>query len=876
MQNILEALRQRILISDGAMGTMLQGLGMPAGVSPELWMLSHPDSILDVMTAYAHAGADILETNTFGANRVKLAEAGHGDDVNLVNATAVSLARQAAGPQRYISGVIGPSGRFPAPVGDISFEELIDVFAQQAQSLSLSGVDLILLQTFSDIGEARAAYLGVRKVTTLPVAVSLTYGQNGRTLTGTDPETAAVIFSALGADILGVNCSTGPGEMLAVVGQYRKACRLPLLAEPNAGVPRLVDGRSVFPLTPEDMAPYASGFLASGVRYLGGCCGTTPAHIREIATAAEAWDGHFLPDTDTPRSSLASRSRTVHIASHLPPRLIGERLNPTGRKNLSDAIMAGDFDVYAREGRDQVSAGADMVNVNVGLAGSDEIANLAAAVRRVQQTLDSPLMFDSVNPRALEQALIHYHGKALINSVNGKESSLSAILPLAKRYGAAVVGLALDEQGVPDKAEDRLRIAGRILDRALAEGIAKENLFIDCLVLAAAADPFSAAETLRAVTLVKRELGLPTVLGISNISHGMPKRPWLNQAFLAQALAAGLDLVIANPLNDGVRRTMAAGAFLAGRDAHGARYIEQARDEDGPSDLLREPSAAATPGPDLHPEPSATAAPGPDLHPEPPATATPGQDRLVSDTRTTDTPDIPAHDAPSTHTPATDTTVADAAGAYAEELRALQQAIVLNDRTQIRVYLKPLIAEIDFIDLINRSIIPALGAAGDSYAKGETFLPQLLVASEGASFTFDYLKVANPSAAVPALETVVLGTVAGDIHDIGKNIVKAILSSYGYHVVDLGKSVPTGEFVSAVREHHAKILGLSALMTTTMIEMEPIIRAIRHEGLDVKILLGGAVLTEAYAESIGADAFVKDASEAHGIIRRLLDGQSPD
>ncbi len=858
MQGIMEVFKQQFLISDGAMGTMLQTKGLPAGESPEVWMLTHPETILEISEAYAKAGARIIESNTFGANRLKLAEFGHQDSVGSINMTAVKLARQAAGDHGYVAGIIGPSGQFPAPIGALSFDELVEIFAQQAQALSLAGADIIYLQTFSDLGEARAAYLGARKVTNIPIAVSLTYDENQRTLTGTDPETAAAVFTALGADMLGANCSTGPAEMLEVIDRYRKCCKLPLLAEANAGIPVLADGRSHFPLTPQVMASYVPMFLESGVRYLGGCCGTTPQHIKEIAEAAKAWDGQVISGRQDLPASLASRSRTIYLGGNYPPRLIGERINPTARKVLAQALVAGDYSLLVREGADQLKVGADLLDVNTGLAGGDEVTNLTQVVLGLQQSLDCPLVIDTVNPQALEKALIHYHGKALINSVNGEAASLDTVLPLAKQYGAAVLGLTLDEKGIPDKAEDRLAIAERILDRALEEGIAKENVFIDCLVLAAATDPKLAAETLKAITLVKEKLGLVTALGLSNISHGMPKRPWLNHAFLAQALAAGLDAVIANPLDAGIRQTLAAGAFLTGRDPHGNRYIEQTKKED----VL---AASAAPAPAAAPSSPAN----PAISSGPSGSAG-GAEATASAAASNSA--APASDSgPQPNQKAEEETGSGTKSPFSQHMLDLQQAIIINDQQRIRELIKPLTAEKNFIELVDQSIIPALEQAGDTYARGITFLPQLLLTADGAAFAFDYLKAAMPASAPKELETVVLGAVAGDIHDIGKNIVKALLSSYGYNIIDLGKSVPVQEFVRAAKEHNAQILGLSALMTTTMTEMEPVIRAIRAEGLDTKILVGGAVLTEEYAASIKADAYVKDGAEAHGIIRRLLD-----
>ncbi len=860
MQGIMEVFKQQFLMGDGAMGTMLQAKGLPAGESPEVWMLSHPDKILEISEAYVKVGAKIIESNSFGASRLKLAEFGCQDSVSSINMMAVKLARQAAGHDGYVAGIIGPSGQFPAPIGALSFDELTDVFAQQAQALSLAGADIIYLQTFSDLGEARAAYLGARKVTNIPIAVSLTYGQNQRTLTGTDPETAAAVFTALGADMLGANCSAGPAEILEVIDRYRKCCKLPLLAEANAGMPVLTDGRSHFPMTPEAMASYVPMLLESGVRWLGGCCGTTPQHIKEMAETAKTWEGQVIPGRQELPAALASRSRTIYLGGNYPPRLIGERINPTARKVLAQALVAGDYSLLVREGANQLKAGTDLLDVNTGLAGGDEVKNLSQTILGLQQSLDCPLVIDTVNPQALEKALIHYHGKALINSVNGEAASMDAVLPLAKQYGAAVLGLTLDEKGIPDKAEDRLAIAERILERALEEGIAKENVFIDCLVLAAATDPKLAASTLKAITLVKEKLGLVTVLGLSNISHGMPKRPWLNHTFLAQALAAGLDAVIANPLDAGIRQTLAAGAFLTGRDPHGNRYIEQTKKEEAFAAAEAEAAVFA----------AASAAPAAAVAATASATAADSPASTSASTSPSPSPS-PSDAKPAAEQKPAETAGSTAAGALPQHMLNLQQAILINDQQRIRELIKPLTAEKNFIELVDQSIIPALEQAGDTYARGITFLPQLLLTADGAAFAFDYLKVAMPADAPKELETVVLGAVAGDIHDIGKNIVKALLSSYGYNIIDLGKSVPAQEFVRAVKEHNAQVLGLSALMTTTMTEMEPVIRAIRAEGLDTRILVGGAVLTEEYAASIKADAYIKDGAEAHGIIRRLLD-----
>lgn len=827
MHSILDALQQNVIIGDGAMGTMLQAQELPKGQSPEVWMLSQPEEILNVHKAYADAGAQIIETNTFGANTLKLQEYGYENRLREINQLAARLARQAAGPNRYVAGLIGPTGHFPRPIGDHSFLALKEIFRDQVQVLAEAGVDMIYLQTFSDLGEARAALLAAKEATRLPVAVSLTYDHHQRTLTGTDPQTAAAVFTAMGADILGVNCSTGPLEMLPILEIYRQNCRLPLLAEPNAGLPILKDNQSVFPMSPQDMADFVSRMLTLGVRWLGGCCGSTPAHIAAMVQAAAAWNGQLLAAPEKLSSCLASRSKTIRLGDSLPPRLIGERINPTARKSLAAALQEGNYSKLVQEGILQAAAGADLLDVNAGLAGGDETVHLLRTAYQLQQALEVPLVLDSVLPEALEQALIHYQGKALINSVNAKEESLNSILPLAKHYGAAVLGLTLDGRGIPEKAEGRLQLAEKILSRANSLGIPSEDVLIDCLVMSAASNTSSARETLRAIRLVKETLGLTTVLGLSNISHGMPKRGWLNQAFLAQALDAGLDAVIANPLDAGIRQTLAAGAFLAGRDPHGLRYIALAQKEDA--------QEAASPSI------------------LPPSTAKAAQPMASQHTEA-----IPAGSVHNSQN-------------VSRHIQQLQQGILVGNLALIPELINYLLDSKSFFELVQEAIIPALETSGDTFAKGETFLPQLLLAADGARCAFDYLKRALPTEAPEKKETVVLGTVAGDVHDIGKNIVKALLESYGYQIVDLGKNVACETFVRAVKEHQASVLGMAALMTTTMTEMEPVISRLRQEGLDTKVIVGGAVLTPEYARSIKADAYIKDAGEAHSIIRQLLD-----
>lgn len=808
MHPFLHALNKGVLLGDGAMGTMLQTAGLPRGEMPERWMKDNPDAILEIHRAYVMAGASILETNTFGASPFKLQEYGIASMTKTLNTLAAKLARKAATPNCFVAGVIGPCGSFPAPLSPLSFEEIKEAYKIQVEGLIEGGVDLFLLQTFSDLGEARAALLAVKELCNLPVGVSMTYGDHQRTLTGSDAQTVATVFSAMGADFLGINCSTGPEEMLPILKTYQDNCGLPLLAEPNAGLPVLRHGESIFPMSADDMASFVPQMVALGVRWLGSCCGSTPEHTNALKKALEKSCPPDLPKHRIFPSRLCSRSQTLELGSQFPTRLIGERINPTARKALAEALRENRYDRLLQEAQLQIEAGAELLDVNTGLAGGDETMLLPSAILEIQKGTDCPLVIDSVKPNALEKALCAYQGKALINSVNAEPSSMAQIFPLAKRYGAAVLGLTLDKNGIPEKGEDRFKLAKTLLEKAREYGLPDEDVFIDCLVLSVASDSNSARETLEAIRLVKERLGLTTVLGLSNISHGMPQRSWLNHAFLAQALASGLDAVIANPLDDGIRHMLIAGNLLSGRDALGLDYIKKAQieEEKGPSLQIqrneKRPLQKSSEKASHHP--------------------------LVS-------------------------------------------AILKGDQKGIEVELDALVPTQSFLQLIQTYIVPALEQAGDTFATGETFLPQLLLSADGARMAFDYLKITLPEQPIELKETVLLGTVEGDVHDIGKNIVKALLESHGYRIIDLGKNVAKETFVEAALQHQADVIGLSALMTTTMPEMEFVIKSIRKAGLKAKVIVGGAVLTPEYAQSIQADAYVKDAAQAHPIIRSFFD-----
>jgi len=797
MSHFLNTLKKQVLLGDGAMGTMLAKNGLPRGENPELWMLSHPEKIQMVHQAYLDAGSQVIQTNTFGANRLKLQEYHASSRVEEINKTAARLTREVVGSKAFVAGIIGPTGHFPSPLGDIPWTGLVEIFAEQARALEEGGVDFIFLETFSDLGEIRAALYAVKNYTSLPAACSLTYTK-ARTLTGTSPEVAAVVLSSLGADLIGANCSTGPGELLDVMKAYRQATDLPLLAEPNAGMPELVNGETVYRESPQNMASFVELFRIAGVNLIGACCGSTPEHLRAMSEAFVSRDPVYpSPHSNTAFTRLASRSRVVSLGTSRLPVIIGERINPTARKIIAQSFRDENWDTVIQEGHAQVEAGACLLDLNVGVPGLDEGYLLSEGVHHLQMALDIPLVLDCTSPVALEKGLQEYQGKALINSVNGEDKSLDAILPLAKKYGAAVLGLTLNEEGIPETAGQRLAVAEKIVQRALEYGIPREDILIDCLVLTAAASPRLAMETVRAISLVKERLNVTTVLGLSNVSHGLPQRSWLNSAFLALALGAGLDAAIANPADSRIKETLAAASLLADRDEGARNYLSVAGN-----------AASSLPQAPVNQEIS---------------------------------------------------------------LEALKTLILHGQQELIIPLLQKLLEEYDLLTVINEGIIPPLEKVGEQFARGESYLPQLMMSGDAARRAFTYLKENMPGTSGTQKGTIVIGTVKGDIHDIGKNITAALLENHGYRVIDLGKNVAAETFLRSVREEKAQILGLSALMTTTMVEMGPVIKLIKQENSKVKVIVGGAVVTADFARQIGADGYGKDAVEAVRLVQSLLE-----
>jgi len=795
----MQAVRERVLVLDGAMGTMLQERGLKAGQSPEELNLTAPEIVAGVHAAYLEAGADILVTNTFGGSCEKLSHYGLGDRLVEINQKAVQIARQVAGDRAYVAGSIGPTGRFVEPVGDLSFDRTADIFREQARALIDAGCDLITLETFLDIKEIRAAVIAIRELSPeIPVIAMLTFEEKGRSVLGSPPEAAAITLEAVGASIIGSNCGLGVEGIYEILRAMRSVTALPLICQANAGLPVLKEGKTVFPGTPEDMAAYHDRLIELGVRVIGGCCGTTPLHIAAMQQALASRQRPFREKAPDATTWLSSRGSCAAIGACHPVALIGERINPTGKKLYSQELREGKVSYIRREALEQTALGATLLDLNVGTPGIDEPAAMERAVFCAQGAVQTPLVLDSSSPEALEAGLKAADGKVLINSVNGEEKSLASVLPLAKKYGAALVCLTLDEAGIPADARGRGAVAAAIAERAEKTGIKRRDLVVDCLTLTVSAEPKGALVALEAIRLVREGLGLNTVLGVSNISFGLPARPLISSTFFSMAMAAGLSAAIVNPKEAPMLAAWRSALVLLGRDPNAGSYIAAYKG------VVAESAAAAVAEP--------------------------------------------------------------------EGIRGrLARAVIEGELEEVVGLVEAALAEgLTPMQISTEALLKGLEEVGRRFGSGACFLPQVMLSAETMKAAFARLKQELSGGGLVSLGKILMATVEGDIHDIGKNILVTLLENNGFEVIDLGKNVPALRILEEAKAHTVDAVGLSALMTTTMAQMEKVVRLLREEGVKTFTMVGGAVVTQEYASEIGADLYAKDAMEAVERIKKLL------
>lgn len=806
---LLEKIKQGFVFFDGGYGTILQSRGLKAGELPETYNVLQPDMITDIHYEYLMAGSQILKTNTFGCNSLKFDKNGEFALDKLVSAAvenakrAIVKAGKVQGEDAYIALDLGPTGKLLEPLGDLPFEKAVSLYAEVTKIGVECGVDCVLIETMNDGYEAKAAVLGVKERCDLPVFVTTVYDESGKSLTGSGPENMVALLEGLGVDALGLNCSLGPNKMLPIVQKICENASIPVIANPNAGLPKVVDGKTIFEVEAEKFAEQMKTLAEAGVRVLGGCCGTTPKHINKMKEVVSMMQPKAICLKEN--TIISSYSQVVTFGEK--PILIGERINPTGKSKFKQALREHDIEYILREGFAQAEKKVQVLDVNLGLPEIDEVAMLKEVVIKLQSVIDLPLQIDTSDPVALEGALRLYNGKALINSVNGKEESMNSVFPLVKKYGGVVVALTLDENGIPETVEGRLAIAKRIYDKAAEYGISKKDIIVDVLTMSISTDGQAANTTLDAVAGIKERFDGKTILGVSNVSFGLPNRDYINATFFANAMERGLSAAIMNPNSIDMLKAYYAFCALKGYDDRCVDYVEFAT-VDAPKMMPVVATGTTVAG-------------------------------SVADGSIT-------NDAADKGTP-------------------LMQTIVKGMKEAAVGATKQVLADgKDAFDVIQNEIIPALDVVGKGFEKKTIFLPQLLMSAEAATAAFDVIKsiMSSQGENTKAKGKIVLATVKGDIHDIGKNIVKVLLENYGYDIIDLGKDVTKEAVVEAVLAHKAKLVGLSALMTTTVPSMEETITALRQKAPDCKVVVGGAVLTQEYADMIKADAYCKDAMEA--------------
>ncbi len=808
-----ELVKKGPVLLDGATGTNLQKAGMPVGVCPEQWILENSEVLIDLQKRYVEAGTDILFAPTFTASRIKLKEYGLEDHLEEMNRKLVALSKEAAkGTNALVAGDLTMTGEQLYPLGDLMFEDLVDVYKEQAKIIAEAGADLFVVETMMSLQECRAAVLAIREVCDLPVMVSLTYNEDGRTLYGTDPVTAVVVMQSLGADAVGMNCSTGPEAMLEPIAKMAEYATIPLLAKPNAGMPELIDGQTVFNVEPEEFAEVGKKLVEEGAAIIGGCCGTTPEHIRALKEAVKGIP--VKAPLQTKRRMLTSERKSVEITLDGRFMVIGERINPTGKKKLQAELKEGSLNLVRTMALEQEENGASILDINMGMNGIDEKEMMLRTIYEVTSTVDCPLCIDSSHVDIIEAALRIYPGRALINSISLEKEKFEKLLPIAKKYGAMFILLPLSDEGLPKDSAEKHGIISTIMDEAVRIGMAKEDIIVDGLVATIGANPNAALECFETFSYCKNELELPTACGLSNISFGLPERTYVNTAFLTMAIANGLTMAIANPSQELLMNAAFASDMLLNKKESDIRYIER-------MNFLSEKYAGME-RVMVQKTPAGTSAAGGEIRKE-----------------------------------------STGSGVFQAVLKGNKEHVLEEVKKMLDGGAKP-------DEIINEHLIAAINEVGELFDKKKYFLPQLISSANTMKLAIEYLEPMLERSNTEAMATIVVATVEGDIHDIGKNLVVLMLKNYGYHVIDLGKDVPADVIVDTAMNEGAKVIGLSALMTTTMMRMKDVVELAKEKGCTAKIVIGGAAITESFSDEIGADGYSKDAAECVKLVERLL------
>ena len=819
----------KIVILDGATGSNLQHRGMPAGVCPEQWIMEHGDVLIELQREFLEAGSDILFAPTFTANRIKLEEYGLQDHIEDYNKGLIGLSREAV--RRYqdnskndrkvfIAADITMTGAQLYPVGELTFEELVDVYKDQILYILSEGVDLFVVETMMSLQECRAALLAIKESCDLPIMVSLTFNENMRTFYGTDPKSAIITLQSMGADAVGVNCSAGPDKMIEIVRLMKEYAYVPVLAKPNAGIPKLVDNKTVFPMEAEEFSEEMIKLVEAGASIVGGCCGSTPEHIRQLAEKV----CNLKPPTIHKHHirALTTERKTVEINLNGNFMIVGERINPTGKKALQKELRDGTYDIVCQMAEEQEELGANILDLNVGMNGIDEKETMLNVMEEVISVTGLPLSIDSSHVDVIEAALRLYPGRALINSISLETEKFEKLIPIAKKYGAMFILLPLSDQGLPKDLAEKKQIIHTILDRAYEVGMTKEDIIVDGLVTTVGANPLAALETIETIRYCKEELELATIVGLSNISFGLPERQFINSTFLSFAIQAGLTMAIANPSQDLLMNTAFAADLLLAKEGAAVRYIER---------VTSRPTVIMT-----------------------------GKDEGKKAVDHASSNVVPVHD------------VNQHSENNSNEKHIIFEAVLKGNQKNILTLVQiELEGGTEPSYIIDQLLIPAINEVGSLFDRQIYFLPQLIASAEAMKIAIDYLepKLQNGDKEKKH-STIIIATVAGDIHDIGKNLVALMLRNYGFRVIDLGKDVPTEEIIRFAKEEAAEIIALSALMTTTMVEMKKVVQLAKEAELKSMIIIGGAVITQGYADEIGADGYSADAQNAVGLVKRLL------